>query len=178
LFLVYAVTVAGRTLFIVPSREKAGSVACVYEGTRPVRQVWRSPESVRYSLEQTADGTWWGSRDKFSLHLLTREGEFLPPLSVEPALRDLKAGRGEPKGMPRVLRMAEGRLWLLAEAGRYLMVADAGTGRLLESWEMPKGCDDAISLPHATAEGFFLDGRKGLYFIGWDGKTRRGGWKM
>ena len=30
---------------------------------------------------------------------------------------------------------------------------------------------------HATTEGFFLDGRKGLYFIGWNGKARRVGWK-
>ncbi|MFA6318879.1 MAG: hypothetical protein WC943_15830, partial [Elusimicrobiota bacterium] len=176
-FLAHAVTVAGKTLFIVPTREKTGSAASVYEGKTLVQQVWRSPESVHYSLEMAADGTWWGWRDKFTLHLLTREGKFLPPVSVEPAIRSLKSGQGELKGMPRVLRMEEGKLWLLAEDGRYLAVVDVGTGRLVESWAMPKGCGDFITLPHATSDGFFLDGRKGLYFVGWDGKARKLGWK-
>ena len=125
-FLVHAVTVAGKTLFIVPDREKTGSVACVYEGKRLVQQVWRSTESVSYTLEGAAEGTWWGWRDKFSLHLLTREGRFLPPVSVEPALRGLV---GELQGHARVLRMEEGKVWLWprrAAISRWLTRARAG----------------------------------------------------
>ncbi|MBI4677744.1 MAG: hypothetical protein HY748_09185 [Elusimicrobia bacterium] len=174
---VNATVVAGKNLFLVPTPRGSGTVLNVYEGSRLKRVVWASPEVMRYSLMPVVDGTWWGWRDRYALHILTKEGEFLPPVSVEPALRSLPLEGGGPEGMPRVLRVDAGKLWLLAEKNRFLAVVDIRTGRLERSWPLPEAARGWRCAWHVTAEGFFFDGRGALYFIRWDGTARKLEWK-
>ncbi|MBI5882202.1 MAG: hypothetical protein HZB91_03755 [Elusimicrobia bacterium] len=174
-FLCHAITVAGKTLFLVPTNEGERSYASVYEGRRLVRKVWEAPDSRRFALERAADGTWWGLRDKSSLHLLTREGEFLPPISLEAALKSLPAEEARNEAMPRVLRVEGGMLWLLAAEGGRLLKVELATGQVSRSWDLPKG--RALTGPSVTEKGFFLDTSRALYFIDWEGKARKLEWK-
>ncbi|MBI5624366.1 MAG: hypothetical protein HY924_11360 [Elusimicrobia bacterium] len=174
-FLCHAVTVAGKTLFLVPTHERTRSYASVYEGRRLVRKVWEAPDNRRFALERAADGAWWGMRDASSLHVLTRDGAFLPPVPLDAALRSLPAKESAREAPPQVLRVEDGMLWLLAAEGSTLFKLELATGKLSRSWDLPKG--RVLAGPVAAEKGFFLDTSRALYFIDWEGKARQLEWK-
>lgn len=144
----------------------------VVSGKGKSRQFWIAPCGTNYKLTPLPDGTSWGWRDDFSLHVRTAEGEFVRPLFVWPALSRLPIGSEGPQGKPFVLHRDGDGLWLLAE-GRFLAKVSLRTGGLAAYWKLPDGSNSDNFAWHVVDDGFFLDTGRGLYFVRWDGSRRK-----
>lgn len=155
-----------------PAKFSPCSYLNVFGGKGKSRQFWIAPCGTNYKLTPLPDGTSWGWRDDFSLHVRTAQGEYVRPLLVWPALSRLPVGSEGPQGKPFVLRREGDSLWLLAE-GRFLARVGLRTGELAAHWRLPDGSNSYNFSWHVVDEGFFLDTGRGLYFMKWDGSRRK-----
>lgn len=160
---VLASWVGGKKMFLVPVRHGGGSAlaVCVMDGVCSLE--WKGGARESYVLSSNPDGSLWGRRDQGSLHVVTAEGKFLPPLRLASA-RDA-----------RVLRASGSRVWVLSNSG-YLSMLDAGTGKPLEHWALSGKFDRRSELApnfQAVEEGVFFRAGHQLYFIDWAGASRR-----
>ncbi len=178
-----ATRVGGRNLFLHEGESKGCAFLSVRERGGPERRHWCAPSimgdfrnSAEHRLALLPDGSYWGPRDRYSLHVLTAEGEFLRPLFLWPGLRELPKELPRdsewPEGRPTVLRRNGDSLWLIAEH-RFLVQVNMRTGQFERWWRLPDSSNCGYFRWRTTEGGFFLDTGLRIYFVDWEGRARK-----
>jgi hypothetical protein len=156
----------GRRVFLVPVQLSSGDarvVACRPDGR--VESAWRlrrTSEGWDYSYRVLPDGTLFARGPEDTLGLIDASGNVLPAVSLARMFRDF---RDEDGRRLDVVRAGTDGVQVV-RAGRLISVDARGEVRAAAG--LPHGVDGVKPL-HS---GFLAHAKDGLYFIGWDGKTR------
>lgn len=157
---VYPDEAGGRRAYLVPVRTAKGEevALCRADGTTAI--AWPFHGSTYQGLP---DGTLFSFGPGAALWAVGAGGEVAAPLSYARLARELAKTRSS---RPAVMRLAEGKAWLVW--GGRLTVLDA-EGRTVLTRPLPGGIEETVPLK----DGFVFTTKRSAWFSDWTGALRR-----
>lgn len=177
------VQLAGGLHFLAPVRAKDDYSTYLCRPDGKSEMVWPSYFRVTQNLTLTPDGTVWGVERRplapagrhpdtgiatALFYLLTPDGKSMSAVNTDGLLR--KAGITYGDIWP--LRARDGYLWFNA-GNKFLVKAEAGNLDNASFWELPKVVRERHKTVSPSADGVFIAGADGIYFMDWEGKKRK-----
>lgn len=186
-FPVRGIELADGLNFIVPTETKDSEATYLCRPGGKTELIWPEYFRLTLNLSPTPDGALWGLGRKSlqssgspmvnliapELYILTADGEALSALSTFRVLERT----GVTNGQIRLLKAGGGYLWYNAD-NRFLVRAGIKNGEDLKIWKLPKvprkrgyyAKEGAVS---PSPEGIFIAATDGVYFMDWEGKSKK-----
>lgn len=181
---VTGVALADGLNFLVPAKTKDGYATYICRPSGKAEPIWPDYFRTPINVSVTPDGSVWGVtlttvpaagdpektavRAKFGL--LMADGSVHPSISTDRILE--RTGLAGSYGEITPLRAQAGHVWFNA-GDRYLVRAAVGAPADLKAWRFPKVVNNRAGLVSASYEGVFIAAADGVYFMDWDGKTKK-----
>lgn len=168
--------------FIVPGVKGDQYVSWLCSPDGKTRIIWRELFQTGRNLRVTPDGAVWGvKRDitaapggknikymKQEFYVLTPEGKAFSGIGPDGILP--LVGYVDDALTP--LRARDGWLWFSA-ADKYMVKVEAENPSNSKAWRLPKGVKEKVNLVSPSKDGVFITGIDGVYFMDWDGVSRK-----